>query len=202
MVNLLDVRLSNVSHNRAGPAAPPIIAQPDDKDWTWVLDRPCPECGFDASTVDRESIAERLLAATPRWESALRREGATTRPAPQTWSVLEYGCHTRDVHLIFGERARLIMAEQDPRFANWNQDETAITERYCAADPARFPNRSGPRPSTPPPLSPDCPTRTGPGPGAGAMDRCSPCKLSACITFTTSSTTCTTSVHEPTAADS
>jgi len=143
MVNLLDVRLSNVSHNRAGPAAPPIIAQPDDKDWTWVLDRPCPECGFDASTVDRESIAERLLAATPRWESALRREGATTRPAPQTWSVLEYGCHTRDVHLIFGERARLIMAEQDPRFANWNQDETAITERYCAADPGEVSEQIG-----------------------------------------------------------
>ena len=20
--------------------------EPDTKDWTWVLDRPCPECGF------------------------------------------------------------------------------------------------------------------------------------------------------------
>ena len=27
----------------------PIV--PDDKDWTWVLERPCPECGFDAATV-------------------------------------------------------------------------------------------------------------------------------------------------------
>ena len=23
--------------------------QPDDKDWTWVLDRRCPECGLDVS---------------------------------------------------------------------------------------------------------------------------------------------------------
>ena len=21
---------------------------PDTKDWTWVLERPCPECGFEA----------------------------------------------------------------------------------------------------------------------------------------------------------
>ena len=27
----------------------PIV--PDDKDWTWVLERPCPECGFDASAL-------------------------------------------------------------------------------------------------------------------------------------------------------
>ena len=25
----------------------PIV--PDTKDWTWVLDRPCEECGFDAT---------------------------------------------------------------------------------------------------------------------------------------------------------
>ena len=24
---------------------------PDTKDWTWVLERPCPECGFDPATV-------------------------------------------------------------------------------------------------------------------------------------------------------
>ena len=29
------------------------IIEPDTKDWTWVLDRPCPECGFEASTRDR-----------------------------------------------------------------------------------------------------------------------------------------------------
>ena len=38
----------------------PIV--PDDKDWTWVLERPCPECGFDASTLAPESIAPLLRA--------------------------------------------------------------------------------------------------------------------------------------------
>lgn len=26
---------------------------PDTKDWTWVLERACPECGFDASSFAR-----------------------------------------------------------------------------------------------------------------------------------------------------
>ncbi|HEX6658909.1 MAG TPA: hypothetical protein VF065_12545 [Ilumatobacter sp.] len=25
---------------------------PDDKNWTWVLERPCPDCGLETSTVD------------------------------------------------------------------------------------------------------------------------------------------------------
>ena len=30
---------------------------PDDKDWTWVLDHQCPECGFDASACPAEAVA-------------------------------------------------------------------------------------------------------------------------------------------------
>ena len=29
---------------------------PDEKDWTWVLRRPCPECGLDTSSFAREDI--------------------------------------------------------------------------------------------------------------------------------------------------
>ena len=35
---------------------------PDTKDWTWVLDRPCPECGFDAASV----TVDRIPARDPR----------------------------------------------------------------------------------------------------------------------------------------
>ena len=31
--------------------------EPDDKDWTWVLQRVCPECGFDASDVPGPRVA-------------------------------------------------------------------------------------------------------------------------------------------------
>ena len=30
--------------------------EPDTKDWTWVLERPCPECGFDASSVSFDDV--------------------------------------------------------------------------------------------------------------------------------------------------
>ena len=30
---------------------------PDDKNWTWVLARPCPDCGFEAAAVDVRELA-------------------------------------------------------------------------------------------------------------------------------------------------
>ena len=41
---------------------------PDDKDWTWVLQRECPECGFDASSLPPESemsVSMARRAASP-----------------------------------------------------------------------------------------------------------------------------------------
>ena len=29
---------------------------PDTKDWTWVLEQACPECGYDAGSVDPSEI--------------------------------------------------------------------------------------------------------------------------------------------------
>ena len=58
------------------------------------------------------------------------------RPEPTTWSPLEYACHVRDVHRIFDQRVGLMLDEDDPRFPNWDQDETAIEERYAEQDPA------------------------------------------------------------------
>lgn len=114
----------------------PAVPVPDDKDWTWVLDRPCAECGFDAPAVRPADLADRILATTPRWRAALSAASASTRPAPDVWSTTEYGAHVRDVHAIFGRRARLILDEDDPEFENWDQDETALAARYWLADPA------------------------------------------------------------------
>ncbi|WNB85705.1 DinB family protein [Cellulomonas sp. ATA003] len=50
--------------------------------------------------------------------------------------MLEYGAHVRDVHRLFGERVRLVLTANDPVFANWDQDETAVVERYAEQDPA------------------------------------------------------------------
>jgi len=77
-----------------------------------------------------------VIATVPRWRSALARADAVTRPAPQVWSTVEYGCHVRDVHAVFGARIRLMLDQHNPLFDNWNQDETARAGRYWEATPA------------------------------------------------------------------
>ena len=110
--------------------------EPDTKDWTWVLDRPCPECGFDASTVSRRDVAELIRDNAAQWPAVLDRPDVRRRPRPDRWSPLEYACHVRDVFLLFDRRLHLMLDEDDPLFANWDQDETAMADRYDEQDPA------------------------------------------------------------------
>ena len=101
-----------------------------------MLERPCPECGFVAAAVAVDGLAPAILANAASWAAALTGPEVGTRPAPGTWSVLEYACHVRDVHLVFDGRVRQMLDETEPRFANWDQDETAVTGRYAEQDPA------------------------------------------------------------------
>lgn len=108
----------------------------DTKDWTWVLERPCPECGYDAASVHPTTIGDRVRATLPRWQAVLERPDVTDRTRPEAWSAAEYACHVRDVFRIFDERLRLMLSVDQARFANWDQDETALTERYAEQQPA------------------------------------------------------------------
>lgn len=109
---------------------------PDTKDWTWVLRRPCPDCGFDTSAFPREQVPGLILANAARWHEVLTgRADARTRPAPDRWSPLEYGCHVRDVLRLYDFRLRLMLTEDDPLFPDWDQDSTAVAERYAEQDP-------------------------------------------------------------------
>ena len=109
---------------------------PDTKDWTWTLERACPECGFDARQVPPGQISGQVGALTGAWPAVLRREGVRERPAPGVWSPLEYACHVRDVCRVFEGRARLMLAQDAAPFENWDQDETAMADRYADQDPA------------------------------------------------------------------
>ncbi|WP_134741580.1 DinB family protein [Nocardioides sp. 503] len=114
----------------------PPAPEPDTKDWTWVLDRPCPDCGFVASDVDRDGVGGAVRANAAAFALALRAPGATARPLPGVWSVTEYACHVRDVHRVFEGRVRSMCEEDEPVFPNWDQDETALAERYDEQDPS------------------------------------------------------------------
>ena len=112
--------------------------EPDTKDWTWVLQRPCPECGFDAPALDpaRVGALTRENAAAGQDVLARPRDEVTARPSEATWSALEYACHVRDVYRTFDRRLERMLTEDGPAFANWDQDETAVAERYGEQDPA------------------------------------------------------------------
>ncbi len=40
---------------------------PDAKDWTWVLQRPCPECGLDTQRFAREAVADMTRVNAAAW---------------------------------------------------------------------------------------------------------------------------------------
>ncbi len=109
--------------------------EPDAKDWTWVLDRPCPECGFDSTVVRGNDLPELIHDNTRRWSVALAAHDVTIRPSPSVWSPLEYACHVRDVHRLFDQRVALMLAEDGPAFENWDQDATAVAANYPSQDP-------------------------------------------------------------------
>jgi hypothetical protein len=109
---------------------------PDTKDWTWVLERACPECGFDPANFPRDDFGRTLRDCASEWTTVLSRDGVADRVVEDRWSDLEYGCHARDVCRVMDGRLASMLAENDPLFQNWDQDETAITERYGEQDPA------------------------------------------------------------------
>lgn len=110
---------------------------PDTKNWTWVLERPCPDCGFDAATVAPDDIGQLIRDNAVAWQPVLARARVARRPNDDMWSPLEYGCHVRDVYRICGVRLDLMLTQDDPTFPNWDQDATAEADGYRAQNAAR-----------------------------------------------------------------
>jgi len=131
----------------AGTGSVPIMTiVPDTKDWTWVLRRPCPECGLDTSLFGLGDLPAMIRANAASWHDVLSAGGSSpsgpgpagvaVRPSPGTWSALEYGCHVRDVLRLYDYRLSLMLTQDDPLFPNWDQDETAMAEQYGSQDPS------------------------------------------------------------------
>jgi hypothetical protein len=111
---------------------------PDDTDWTWVLTRPCPDCGFDASDLSVDDVPALLRDAATRYAVRLDEPDARSRPSPGVWSPLEYSCHARDVCDVMRGRLEQILAGRGDlvQFADWDQDQTAVQEQYWRSDPS------------------------------------------------------------------
>lgn len=112
------------------------VITPDDKDWTWVVERRCPECGFDASKVAGDQLGDYFRAAAEPWSQVLAQPDATVRSTPGKWSHLEYGAHVRDVCKIFDDRLTMMLTTDEAVFENWDQDVAAEAGNYALEDPA------------------------------------------------------------------
>ncbi|MFI6364075.1 DinB family protein [Nocardia sp. NPDC050630] len=132
----------------------PIV--PDVKNWTWVLERSCPECGFDPEPITYAAVPDLAREYAGRLAATLERSDAAVRPDEATWSALEYAAHVRDVCRIFSYRAAIAArtdavdpkvpgfdangiesADDVPVFSNWDQDLTAVVDQYDKQDPRK-----------------------------------------------------------------
>ena len=83
---------------------------PDTKDWTWVLEQQCSECGYESAAVDPADVAALMRANAASFRAALKRGNMVhERPpvapgASPQWSALEYAAHVRDVYALAAER--------------------------------------------------------------------------------------------------
>jgi len=84
-----------------------------------------------------------ILANAGAWPGELAAPGVADRPRPGKWSPLEYGCHVRDTLRLYDYRLGLMLTEDDPLFPNWDQDETAVSDRYGEQDPAEVARQLG-----------------------------------------------------------
>jgi hypothetical protein len=131
-------RFQSVAAQAGAGSVPTMTIVPDTKDWTWVLRRPCPECGFETSSFSLAELPAMIRANAASWRGVLTAggPGVAARPSPGKWSALEYGCHVRDVLRLYDHRLSLMLAQDDPLYPNWDQDETAVAERYGSQDPS------------------------------------------------------------------
>ena len=122
------------------------------------------------------------------WSQVLGRARGE-RPAPDVWSPLEYGCHVRDVHVLFAQRLRAMLDEDEPTFANWDQDATALESDYASQDASDGRGRAGRGGQHRRRHLRDRHRATKDRPGGARTATASPSRRSAANAWTTSSTT-------------
>ncbi len=105
---------------------------------------PCGECGFDYEALDPADAPAAIRSFAKRYRAPLSRflpgeDGdalVRQRPAPDTWSALEYAAHVRDVFGSYDRWVRAILAQDRPTLEGLGPVELAVERGYNAEDPA------------------------------------------------------------------
>ncbi|MFN2607829.1 MAG: DinB family protein [Acidimicrobiales bacterium] len=103
----------------------------------------CPECGLDYDSMPASEAVAAIGGFGRRYRAPLTRLLAgedesvlRARPAPDTWSALEYAVHVRDVFRWYRGWVGQILVEDHPVLEGIGRDEAAVTGRYNEQDPA------------------------------------------------------------------
>lgn len=108
---------------------------PDQKNWTFVLDEVCSECGYDVRSISPRDVIEQLPDGVERYLQALARPQARLRTIPTRWSDQEYVTHVAHMLVIMTERLDLMLSQEQPTFPNWDQDQAAEEGHYNSLAP-------------------------------------------------------------------
>lgn len=104
----------------------------------------CPECGLDYDTISPSDAKAAIRSFPRRYRSAIAAaledeadEGLLRRrPAPATWSALEYTVHVADLYELFADIVRRMYEETAPTIDFPDVDARAEEQRYNEQDPA------------------------------------------------------------------
>ncbi len=100
--------------------------------------RVCPECGLHYDTISAGDALVAVRSFPRRYRALLTaldpEEDAESivrrRPAPGTWSAVEYTAHVGDVLDQLATAIRKIVVENHPAVTTWDADERAAEQRY------------------------------------------------------------------------
>ena len=104
----------------------------------------CDECGFVYEDLAPAEVPAAIRAFAKRYRAPLSRflpgeDGDSLirqRPAPDTWSALEYAAHVRDVFGWYDGWIKQCLTEDRPVLEGPGRDEAAVLHRYNEDDPA------------------------------------------------------------------
>ena len=99
----------------------------------------CAACDFDGAAYGPSPLLVAIRELGPQWRRLLFDAGdeLRLRPAPQTWSALEYAAHSRDVtalHVFGVEQALTVDEPRFPEIAGTDLVESASAS-YASEDP-------------------------------------------------------------------